>query len=48
MTPNRSGYASSTIRMIDAVACRLIGALLPDAVRMATLTPARLLGVDQT
>lgn len=47
--PDLSGYASSTIQMIDTldVACNLIGATLVEAVTMATLTPARILGADK-
>jgi len=44
-----SGFASSTIRMMDAVrvAQEKIGVSLADAVKMASLNPARVLGVDK-
>jgi N-acetylglucosamine-6-phosphate deacetylase len=49
-TPDGSGYASSTIRMMDAVrvARELIGVTLSDAVKMASLNPARVLGVEKS
>jgi len=47
--PDGSGYASSTIKMIDTldIACNVVGATLVEAVTMATLTPARILGADK-
>ena len=47
--PDLSGYASSTIQMIDTldIACNVIGTTLVEAVTMATLTPARILGADK-
>ncbi|MAF09933.1 N-acetylglucosamine-6-phosphate deacetylase [Candidatus Poribacteria bacterium] len=47
--PDGSGYASSTIQMIDTldVACNIMGTTLVEAVTMATLTPARILGADK-
>jgi len=48
MMPDASGYASSTIRMIDAVrvAHERIGVGIAEAVRMASHNPARRLGLE--
>lgn len=45
--PDNTGFASSTVRMDVLVrnAVRLIGLSLQDAVKMATLVPARIIGV---
>jgi len=46
--PDGSGYASSVVRMNDMIKVMrdIIGVPLEDAVKMASLTPARILGVD--
>ncbi|MBM3240432.1 N-acetylglucosamine-6-phosphate deacetylase [Candidatus Poribacteria bacterium] len=46
--PDGSGYASSVVRMNDMIKVMrdIIGVPLKDAVKMASLTPARILGVD--
>lgn len=46
--PDGSGYASSVVRMNDMMKVMrdIVGVLLTDAVKMASLTPARILGVD--
>lgn len=48
-TPDGSGYASSTVQMIDTVrvACQKIGVSLSEAVKMASLIPARILGLEK-
>jgi N-acetylglucosamine-6-phosphate deacetylase len=49
-TPDFTGYASSTVQMMDTVrvACERIGVSLPDAVRMASWNPANVLGLGKT
>ncbi|HIE26530.1 TPA: N-acetylglucosamine-6-phosphate deacetylase, partial [Candidatus Poribacteria bacterium] len=46
--PDGSGYASSVVRMNDMIKVMrdILGVSLEDAVKMASLTPARILGVD--
>ncbi|MCZ6677282.1 MAG: N-acetylglucosamine-6-phosphate deacetylase [Candidatus Poribacteria bacterium] len=46
--PDNTGYASSTICMNDTIRVMrdLVGVRLEDAVRMASLVPARILGMD--
>ena len=46
--PDGSGYASSVVRMNDMMKVMrdIVGVPLADAVKMASLTPARILGVD--
>jgi N-acetylglucosamine-6-phosphate deacetylase len=46
--PDGSGYASGIVRMNDMIKAMrdVVGVPLEDAVKMASLTPARILGVD--
>ncbi len=46
--PDGSGYASGVVRMNDMIKVMrdVVGVPLEDAVKMASLTPARILGVD--
>ena len=46
--PDRTGYASSVVRMNDLIKVLIgpVGLSLSDAVRMATIIPARIIGVD--
>jgi len=46
--PDRSGYASTVLRMKDLVKTliNLVGLNLTDAVKMASIVPARIIGVD--
>ena len=46
--PDRTGYASSVVRMNDLIKVLIsqVGLSLSDAVNMATITPARIIGVD--
>ncbi|MCK4299811.1 MAG: N-acetylglucosamine-6-phosphate deacetylase [Planctomycetes bacterium] len=46
--PDNSGFASSTVRMVDLVRnmVNLVGVPLPDALRMASTTPASVAGVS--
>ena len=46
--PDRSGYASSVVRMNDLVKTLIgpVGLSLTDAIRMATASPAKVIGVD--
>lgn len=48
--PDGSGYASSTIQMIEAVrvAREIIGVSLSEAVKMASRNPARVLGIEKS
>jgi len=45
--PDRTGYASSVVRMNDLIKTLIgsVGLSLPDAIKMATLTPAKIIGV---
>ncbi len=46
--PDRTGYASSVVRMNDLIKVLIgpVGLSLADAVRMASIIPARIIGVD--
>jgi N-acetylglucosamine-6-phosphate deacetylase len=46
--PDRSGYASSVVRMNDLIRTLIgpVGLSLTDAIRMATVNPAKVIGVD--
>jgi len=46
--PDRTGYASGVVRMKDHIKTltKLVGLSLIDAVRMATIVPARIIGID--
>ncbi len=48
-TPDNSGYASSTVQTCDLLRTmvELAGGTLPEAVEMASTTPARVLGLEQ-
>jgi len=46
--PDRTGYASSVVRMNDLIKVLIgpVGLSLTDAVKMASMTPAKIIGVD--